>query len=61
LLPVTVGLVAASAALLVKAAAVDIWAFAVVAIVAAASYRTRIHPLLLLAGATVAGAVIGIG
>jgi chromate transporter len=61
LLPVTVGLVAASAALLVKAAAVDAWAFAVVAIVAAASYRTRIHPLLLLAGATIAGAVMGIG
>lgn len=54
--PVTVGLVAASAAL-ITAASVDTWFLGVIAaVVAALGWRTRLHPLWLLLG----GALIGL-
>jgi chromate transporter len=55
--PVTVGLVMASAGLLIRSAAVD-WSAALVVVVAAPLFIFgRLNPLLILAGAAVAGAV----
>jgi chromate transporter len=59
LLPVTAGLVMASAALLIRTTAVD-WTAAAVTVVAAFFFLfTRLHPLLILGGAALAG-VIGL-
>jgi len=60
LVPVTVGLVAASAAIIARASDTT-WGLAVITGVAAAlSMRDRVHPLWLLAGGAVAG-LIGVG
>lgn len=57
LMPVTAGLVMASAALLIRTTATD-WGTAAVAVVATAVFMlTRLHPLLVLAAATLVGAV----
>jgi chromate transporter len=57
LLPVTAGLVMASAALLIRTTAVD-WTAAAVTVVAALLFLfTRLHPLLVLGGAALAGVV----
>jgi chromate transporter len=57
LLPVTAGLVMASAALLIMTTAVD-WTAAAVTVLAACLFVfTRVHPLLVLAGAALAGVV----
>lgn len=54
--PVTAGLILASAALLIRSTAVD-WSAAAVVVVAAALFiGTKLHPLLILAGAAAAGA-----
>jgi chromate transporter len=57
LAPVTVGLVIAAAALLTVATTTTLVAGAVTAVVAWATLRTRVHPLLLLAAGAVAGAL----
>jgi chromate transporter len=58
--PVTVGLVAASAALITEAS-VDGWLLGVIAaVVAVLGWRTRLHPLWLLLGGAVAG-LVGFG
>jgi chromate transporter len=55
--PVTAGLIMASAALLIQSATVD-WTAAAVTVVAAGLFIfTKLHPLLILAAAGVAGAV----
>jgi chromate transporter len=55
--PVTAGLIMASAALLIQSATVD-WTAAAVTVVAAGFFIfTKLHPLLILAAAGVAGAV----
>jgi chromate transporter len=57
LLPVTAGLIMASAALLIVSTTVD-WTAGVVTIVAAALFlKSKLHPLAILAAAAVAGAV----
>jgi chromate transporter len=56
LLPVTVGLIAASAALLIQATTVDWTAAAVTVVTAALFIFTKVHPMLILAGAAAAGA-----
>jgi len=63
LVPMTVGLVAASAALIGAATSTDAWLVAITLVTAAASaFRNTLHPLWLLAGGAVAGllgAVVG--
>ena len=63
LVPMTVGLVAASAALIGEATSTDLWLAAITLVTAAASLlRNKLHPLWLLAGGAVAGllgAVVG--
>jgi chromate transporter len=55
--PVTAGLIMASAALLIKSTTVD-WTTAAVTIVTAGLFFfTKLHPLLILGGAAVAGAI----
>ncbi len=55
--PVTAGLIMASAALLIESTAVD-WAAAAVTVVTAALFMfTKLHPMLILAGAAAAGAI----
>lgn len=55
--PVTIGLISASAALLIKSTAVD-WRTALVIVVTGLLFiRTRLHPLLILGAAAVAGAI----
>jgi chromate transporter len=57
LLPVTVGLIAASAALLIETTTVN-WTAAVVTVVTAGLFiLTKVHPMLILAGAAAAGAI----
>jgi chromate transporter len=59
--PVTTGLIMASAGLLIRSTAVD-WVTAAVTVVTAALFIfTKLHPLLILAGAAVAGDVSGPG
>jgi chromate transporter len=57
LLPVTVGLIAASAALLIEATTVDWTAAAVTVVTAGLFILTKVHPMLILAGAAAAGAI----
>ncbi|WP_293856006.1 chromate transporter [uncultured Alsobacter sp.] len=57
LLPVTAGLVAASALILSQAAAADAMHVAIIVIVSVAAFATRLHPLALLAAGAVAGLV----
>lgn len=55
--PVTAGLIMASAALLIKSTTVD-WAAAVVTVVTAGLFLfTKLHPMLILGGAAVVGAI----
>jgi chromate transporter len=55
--PVTAGLIMASAALLIESTSVD-WAAAAVTVVTAALFMfTKLHPMLILAGAAAAGAL----
>ncbi len=56
LLPVTVGLVMASAALITKSTTLDWRAGLITAVVAGLIYFTKFHPLLVLAGAAALGA-----
>jgi chromate transporter len=57
LLPVTAGLIMASAALLIVSTTVD-WTAALVTIIAAALFlKSKLHPLAILAAAAIAGAV----
>lgn len=56
LLPVTVGLVMASAALITKSTTLDWRTGLITAVVAGLIYFTRFHPLLILAGAAAIGA-----
>ena len=56
LVPVTIGLVAASAYLVARTADTSAAAFAITAVTAVAVYTTRIHPLMFLAG----GAALGL-
>lgn len=55
LLPVTAGLVAASALILSHAAATDAFHVAIILVVGLVAFATRLHPLALLAGGAVAG------
>jgi len=57
LLPVTAGLVMASAALLIRTTAVDWTAAAVTVVAAVLLVFTRVHPLLVFGGAALAGVV----
>jgi chromate transporter len=57
LLPVTAGLVMASAALLIRTTAVDWTAAAVTGVAAVFFLFTRVHPMLILAAAALAGVV----
>ena len=57
LLPVTVGLVMASAALIAKSTALDWRTGLIAAAVAGLIYFTKFHPLLVLAGAAALGAI----
>jgi chromate transporter len=57
LLPVTVGLIAASAALLIQATTVDWTAAAVTVVTAGLFIFTKVHPMLILAAAAAAGAI----
>lgn len=59
--PVTAGLIMASAALLTESTTVDWTAAAVTAVAAALFIFTRQHPLLILAGAAIAGAIGVVG
>jgi chromate transporter len=61
LLPVTIGLVMASAALITKSTTLDWQTGAITVAVAAAVYFTKWHPLLILAGAALFGAVGFVG
>nr|WP_294511955.1 chromate transporter [uncultured Rhodopila sp.] len=54
--PVTAGLIMASAALLIRSTAVDWSSAAVIVVTATLFVFTKIHPLLILAGAAAAGA-----
>lgn len=56
LMPVTAGLIMASAALLVRTTTVDVGTALITAVATLLFLFTRLHPLLLLAGATVLGA-----
>jgi chromate transporter len=55
--PVTAGLIMASAALLIETTAVDWTAAAVIVVTAALFIFTKVHPMLILAGAAAAGAI----
>jgi chromate transporter len=55
--PVTVGLIMASAALLIRSTAVDWPAAAVVAVAAYLFMFTKLHPMLILAGSAAVGAI----
>ena len=55
--PVTAGLIMASAALLIQTTVVDLSAAAVTVVAGGLFLFTRLHPLLILAGAAVCGAV----
>jgi chromate transporter len=57
LLPVTAGLIMASAALLIETTAVDWTAAAVIVVTAVLFIFTKVHPMLILAGAAAAGAI----
>ena len=57
LLPVTVGLVMASAALITKSTTIDWRSGAITAVVAGLIYFTKYHPLFILAGSAVIGAL----
>ena len=57
LLPVTIGLVMASAALITKSTTIDWRNGAIAAVVAGLIYFTKYHPLLILAGAAGIGAL----
>jgi chromate transporter len=57
LLPVTAGLIMASAALLIETTAVDWTAAAVIIVTAVLFIFTKMHPMLILAGAAAAGAI----
>jgi chromate transporter len=59
LVPMTVGLVAASAALIGTATSTSWWLAAITAATAAAMTWTRAHPLWLLGGGTAAGLALG--
>ncbi|WP_282340797.1 MULTISPECIES: chromate transporter [Pseudomonas] len=61
LLPVTIGLVAASALLLVQATATSWLLFAIALMVALFDVFTRVHPLWLLAAGALAGLLLGSG
>lgn len=56
LIPVTIGLVAAGAFVVARAAGTSLMAFAVIAVTALALFYTRLHPLLFMA----AGAALGL-
>ncbi len=55
--PVTAGLIMASAALLIQSTTVDWTAAVVVAVTACLFLLTKLHPMLILGGAAIAGAV----
>ncbi len=55
--PVTAGLIMASAALLIQSTTVDWTAAAVTVVAAGLFFFTKLHPMLILAGAAAAGAV----
>jgi chromate transporter len=57
LLPVTAGLIMASAALLIETSVVDVTTASVTVVAAGLFILTKLHPLLILAAAAVAGAV----
>jgi len=57
LLPVTAGLIMASAALLIQTTVVDLAAAAVAVVAGALFFFTKLHPLLILGGAAAAGAI----
>lgn len=57
--PVTVGLVAASAALITEASVGNVLLVAIAAVTALLGWRTRLHPLWLLFGGAVVGLVAG--
>lgn len=59
--PVTVGLVMASAALLIRTTLIDVSTAVVFVAAALAFTRTKLHPLLILAAAAVAGALGVVG
>ena len=61
LVPVTVGLVMAAAALLVLTTSTDAAALCITLAVAGFTLATRLHPLALLAGGALAGAALGVG
>lgn len=61
LVPVTVGMVLAGAALLGVSTSIDLLAPIVTLVVAAALLATRVHPLALLAAGAAAGGLLGIG
>lgn len=55
--PVTAGLIMASAALLIQTTVVDLSAAAVAIVAGGLFFFTRLHPLVILSGAAVAGAI----
>ena len=55
--PVTAGLIMASAALLIQTTVVDLSAAAVAVVAVGLFFFTRLHPLVILSGAAVAGAI----
>ena len=57
LLPVTAGLIMASAALLIQTTVVDVTAAAAAIVAGGLFFFTKLHPLLILAGAAAAGAI----
>jgi chromate transporter len=58
LVPVTAGLVAASALLIAKASDASWMAWVITGVCAVLSFRTKVHPLILLAGGSVVGLVV---
>ncbi|WDD95591.1 chromate transporter [Burkholderia sp. FERM BP-3421] len=60
MMPVTAGLVAASAALITEASNRSAVQWGITALCAALAYRTRIHPLWLLAGGALVGLLAGL-
>ncbi|GAB3627308.1 chromate transporter [Pandoraea terrae] len=59
LMPMTAGLVTASAALITEASVTTWWLGGITAAVAALALKTRVHPLWLLAGGSLAGLIGG--